>query len=212
MQSFDIKNPRVLALLEKFRYLYIDKYDVQVTNPQLDQISNRPDTAGPEYRDHIVSLGREHLGGPATANSHPLKPPHYQGDDPQYKIDFYNIDEEFKIELGIPEDSNALSQLYPPKGYIAWHNNANAVGWNLLFTWSETGEGWFKYIDKYGKEITIPDKKGWSVKGGYFGSYDEDNKLCYHAAYTDCLRLTQSFVIGKNYDYWKDCINYISGE
>ena len=37
--------------------------------------------------------------------------------------------------------------MYPPGGYISWHNNANASAYNLVFTWSESGNGYFKYID-----------------------------------------------------------------
>ena len=107
-------------------------------------------------------MGRDHIGSPETAYSYPIKPEHYRGDDPQYAKDFVEIDMALKTELGT---SNALSQLYPPEGFIAWHNNANAVGYNLIFTWSETGEGWFKYLDKYGNEILITDKKGVESQG-----------------------------------------------
>lgn len=208
MQTFEIKNPRVLSILEKLRYLYREKYDPSKTNKKLDEVDD-PYYVSSEYRDYIVSLGEDHMGSPVTAKSYPIKPEHYIGTDPEYAVDFANIDTEIKMELGVK--LNALSQLYPPTGYIGWHNNANAPGYNLIFTWSETGDGWFKYIDKYGKEVTIPDKKGWSLKAGYFGTYEE-NKVCYHAAYTDCWRMTHSFVLSTDYDYWKDCIDYITGD
>jgi len=36
--------------------------------------------------------------------------------------------------------------------------------------------------------------------------------LVYHCAYTDCDRITLSYVLGKRKDYWQDCIDYISEE
>ena len=55
------------------------------------------------------------------------------------------------------------------KSFIGWHNNANASAYNLIFTWSETGDGYFKYVDGYtGDEIVIPDKKGGNVKNWLF--------------------------------------------
>jgi hypothetical protein len=206
MQVCDIRNPRVLELLERFRYLFIDKYDVTKTNHMFGKEDSAEYFTSPFYRDIIVGMGRDHDGSPECARSYPLKPDHYKGDDPEYREDFMKIDEALKWELGI--ENNALSQLYPPEGFIAWHNNANAIGYNLIFTWSETGEGWFKYLDKYGNEIMIKDKKGWSLKAGYFGNYD-DGKVCYHSAYTKCWRLTSSHIVAHDVDYWKDCIEMI---
>jgi hypothetical protein len=208
MRVIDIKNPRVLSLLENFRS-FIEKYDVVNNNTNMEDNTSSNHWISNEYRDYIIGLGKLHEGGPENAKSFALKPEHYHGSDPNYKKDFVKIDESIKLELGIK--SNALSQLYPPEGFIAWHNNANATGYNLIFTWSETGDGWFKYIDKYGKEITLPDKKGWSLKAGYFGDY-ESGELCYHAAYTKCWRITQSFVVSDDKDYWEDILDYISGD
>ena len=212
MQNIDIKNPRVLALLDHIRYLYREKYDVTKTN---NMIGSWDDDSqywiGDSFRDKIISQGRDHNGSPDRARSYAIKPDHYNGEDPQYEKDYVELDSNLKFELGLK--TNALCQLYPPEGFIGWHNNANAEGYNLIFTWSETGDGWFKYVDKYGKGdiITIPDKKGWSCKAGYFGSY-EDKRLCYHAAYTKCWRITQSFIVSQDEDYWKDCLDYISEE
>lgn len=210
MQKIVIGNSRVLALLDELKDLYLKKYYIPQTNPMIGSWEDDAnDWTSSEYRDKIIGMGRNHEGGPENARSYPLKPDHYNGKDPQYYLDFVWIDTAIKTELGVK--TNALSQLYPPKGFIGWHNNANAPGYNLIFTWSETGDGWFKYIDKYGEEITMPDTKGWSLKAGYFGSYDDDY-TCYHAAYTDCWRMTHSFVVADDEDYWKDCIDYISGD
>lgn len=208
MKSFEIRNERVISLLEQIRYLYRDKYDVQQTNNMLGSDDDDHNYWLSEtYRDAIIGMGTNHHGGPANARSYALKPDHYKGNNPEYASDFNNVSNDIMTELGIRV--NALSQLYPPQGFISWHNNADAPGYNLIFTWSETGDGWFKYIDEDGKEVTMQDTKGWSLKAGYFGDYD-DGKLCYHAAYTNCWRMTHSFVVGDSYEYWADCIAYIS--
>ena len=48
------------------------------------------------------------------------------------------------------------------------------VHYNLVFTWSETGDGQFQYMDtKTGETVVMKDRKGWQCKAGYFGSYGE---------------------------------------
>lgn len=209
--NIEIKNQKVLDILEYSRELFMNKWDVPSHNNLLGEFGRNPqDFVGPEYLQRILDLGERHTGTPYGALSYALKPDHYLGDDPQYVKDFQDYDYRIKSELGITQ--NALSQLYPPEGYIAWHNNADAPGYNLIFTWSETGDGWFKYIDSDGKEQTIYDTKGWSLKAGYFGTYKE-NKLCYHAAYTKCWRMTHSFVVERHdKDFWLDCIEHIEND
>ena len=61
--------------------------------------------------------------------------------------------------------NNALAVLYRKSGYISWHNNANASAYNFIFTWSETGEGCFKYVDGMtGETVIVQDKPGGNVK------------------------------------------------
>lgn len=211
MQSFEIRNARVLEILEQIRYLYRDKWDVSESNHLFGSFEdNSEDWLSDTYRDAIIAMGSDHLGAPVRSLSYGIKPEHYKGKfSEQYKNDFVEFDMAIKTELGLR--TNALSQLYPPKGFISWHNNANASGYNLIFTWSETGDGWFKYIDEAGQEVTMPDTKGWSLKAGYFAEYDE-GYTCYHAAYTNCWRMTHSFVLSKDKDYWLDCLDYITTE
>ena len=98
---------------------------------------------------------------------------------------------------------NALFSVYPAEvGYISWHNNANASAYNFIFTYSETGEGWWKHYDPIKDEIvTIPDVKGWQCKAGYFGSYQDGyDKIVYHAArnHGKGLRLTIAFTLDRS--------------
>lgn len=98
----------------------------------------------------------------------------------------------------------AIKMFYPPEGFIAWHNNSNAYGYNILFTYSETGEGAFLYQHPITKEIVeMPDKKGWSAK---VGCYDvAGGSPLWHAAYTRCHRLNWGYVIPEN--VWSDLMN-----
>jgi hypothetical protein len=90
--------------------------------------------------------------------------------------------------------NNALKMYYPPGGYIGWHNNANAPGYNILFTYSETGDGDFRYIHpQTGELVIMPDRKGWSCKAGYYDIVD--GKPLWHAAHTKCNRLNWAYII-----------------
>jgi len=216
MQRIEIKNKRVLDILDDVRYNYTEKYDIKT----ICKDSGHPDNArwytSDKYRDAIIASGTKHKGGADFAHAWFLKPFHIKDevDDKlrkQYKEDWIDLDRRLKIELGLK--TSALLLYYPPKGHIEWHNNANASAYNLIFTYSETGDGWFRYYDlEKGENVTMQDKKGWSLKAGYFSDYDEPNNLVYHCAYTDCDRITLSYVLGKRKDYWQDCIDYISEE
>jgi hypothetical protein len=210
MINYEIKNGNILAILEEYRKLIIDDFDVTKTSVMHGKKSSAEHWCSEEHRLHIMNEGTGHDGYPEMSKSYGLKSDSQTLFNKDYRERFSDITYRFSTELGI--HVNALSQLYPPEGFISWHNNANAPGYNLLFTWSETGDGWFKYVDKYGEVITLPDKKGWSLKAGYFGTYEENEEF-YHAAYTKCWRITQSFIVAREEkDFWLDCLDYIQSE
>lgn len=100
-------------------------------------------------------------------------------------------------------ERNALEMYYPAQGYISWHHNGHAAGWNVLFTYSENGNGYFTYrCPSTGEIVKIQDQKGWSAKVGYFPSTLNNNieDLFWHAAYTDEPRLTIAFVVPADSD------------
>lgn len=99
-----------------------------------------------------------------------------------------------KLMAFIGSRNSALKMYYPPGGYIGWHNNANAPGYNILFTYSETGEGDFRYIHPQTQELMIlPDRKGWSCKVGYYDVIE--GRPLWHAAWTNCNRLNWAYII-----------------
>lgn len=155
---------------------------------------------GDEYLNDVMNQGKDHNGFPDHIVSYSFG---YQNMkmEPGYDITKFNkaADKLKEVNESIIKTlclrRNALFAIYPPGGYISWHNNANAPAYNLIFTWSETGDGWFKYWDmKEQRIVKFEDKPGWQCKGGYFGPYAQHrDTLCYHAARTDCLRMTIAY-------------------
>lgn len=117
------------------------------------------------------------------------------------------LDDDLMTFLGAR--NNALKMYYPPKGFIGWHNNSNAHGYNIVMTYSKTGDGAFYSYDLNKKEIIeFKDKPGWTVKVGYFGRFSEPDKIYWHCARTECDRLTLSYVIyDKN--IWENMVEEI---
>lgn len=105
----------------------------------------------------------------------------------------------------------ALSVIYPDDGYIGWHHNGNAAGYNVLFTYSQDGDGWFKYWDYDTKSIkVIQDDPGWNVKVGYYPSqFDEPQRVYWHAARTTKTRISFGFIINQR-DMWINAIDEIT--
>ena len=92
-------------------------------------------------------------------------------------------------------DQKVLGVIYPASGYMSWHTNANDFGHNVLLTWSETGNGFFRYQDPITKEVvTMQDKPGWNCKVGYFGKHTEPDKLFWHCCSTDELRISVAWI------------------
>lgn len=216
MKFYDIKNERVLDILEEFRYTYFEKYNVPEVNPDCfkSHVTNQVSEdyyISDHFRDYVIGLGTNHEGAAEHSYAYKVKPKNLKDETQidEYKVDWLTLDGKIKTELGL--NYSALSMMYPPNGYIGWHNNADASSYNLVFTYSETGNGWFKFVDPLtGLVRELPDKKGWSLKAGYFGNYNEPEHIYYHAAWTGCWRMTLSYVLGKDKEYWQDCIDYIS--
>jgi hypothetical protein len=92
--------------------------------------------------------------------------------------------------------NNAVMMYYPENGFMGWHHNANAAGYNILLSYSLDGDGFFRYRDPITHEIvTIPDKEGWTIKVGYYGSFEETDKVYWHCARTKKPRLTLGFIV-----------------
>lgn len=210
MKDIPILNKEVLKALKEFEWYYENREWLREHLRTNGDPSKRDWFVGEKHRDEIISQAENHEGYPDTMHCISLKNDRLdiaQRGKMSAESHSAGIVEIFKKfgELNtnlctiLSSRNNALCSLYPPNGYISWHNNANASAYNLIFTWSETGEGNFKYVDGHtGKTVVMKDKKGWQCKAGYFGAYNEPwyNRV-YHAAETDCWRLTVSYIFDR---------------
>lgn len=212
IREIDINNEELLELLNKYVELSESESFKQTTQlhveTQKDALPGERERWTSDEYLHDLRTGRlgEHEGFPDHFVAINLKP-----NQPEFMYQSFKKDADHETSMKVKETiyrlnedmmhflavrNNALSAFYPPEGYISWHNNWNAPGYNLIFSWSETGDGWFKHYDpNTGRIITHHDKPGWQLKAGYFGSWEGDpNKVCWHAASTNCRRITVSFI------------------
>ena len=161
---------------------------------------------GIDYLKEVLKEGHSHKGFPDYLKSYSLQlntfklNPDSEGEEYVSLLEkVWSRLEEFKLKNAFK--SNALFSVYPPGGFIGWHNNANASAYNIIFTWSESGKGHISFLDSEKKQIVkIPDKPGWQCKVGYFASYKEDpKKLMYHSARNDDWRMTIAFTLDTTY-------------
>ena len=117
------------------------------------------------------------------------------------------IDLDFNSILG--SKHCAVKMYYPAGGYMGWHNNHNASGYNILFSYTKNGNGFFRF--KTDKTYTMHDKPGWTAKVGYYGNNKEPDKLFWHCARAYEDRLTLGFVIPDR-SFWEMMIEDIELE
>lgn len=133
----------------------------------------------------------------------------------------YYSDDELKVKIKHTDDklmkffgarNNALQMFYPSGGYIGWHNNANASGYNIVLSCNPGGDGEFEHWDHINNKLNVfKDQPGWNCKVGYFGSFKEPEKMYWHCARTRTPRLTLSYVIfDKN--LWESMVEDINGD
>ena len=210
MQTLSKINPDLLSILDNFIDWFF-KQDLSVLS-----INRRDDFK--KQLSYIECTERQYLedalptpdrfGFPRDSygidmNPYPTEKPLPKHFDPVLR----KLDDDLITFLGAR--NNALKMYYPPQGFIGWHNNGNAPGYNIIMSYSKTGEGSFYSYDLKTKEITeYKDNPGWNIKVGYFGSFSEPDKIYWHAARTDCDRVTLSYIIyDKN--IWDNMIDEI---
>lgn len=203
---------------------YLDRYKNWVFSPQTQaniQKMGMP-RAGeipPEGRaEEICSLDRllrmsheKHLGPPVEQLGVNLN---YNGaiEHQSHKIEaaFFDeiraknneLDDDLQNALGAR--NCALKMFYPAQGYIGWHTNWDLPGYNIIFTYSPSGKGFWRHIDPRGASSVVPraeklvhidDVPGWHCKVGQFGEKSQTESLIWHSAFTHEPRLTVSYVI-----------------
>jgi hypothetical protein len=203
MEDIPVKNKELLGILERYRKFMRDPlFEKNMHRVCQHEKDNRSFWVGERHLKDIVNQGHRHEGFPETIYGYEVsvhRKNHEFFDkhaDHKYRKDatseLASLNNQMMSFLGTRH--NALTAVYPPGGFISWHNNANAAAYNLIFSWSENGSGRFKYVDPVSKEVVeMEDHEGWQCKAAYFGRYDEPEHLFYHAAETDCWRITVSF-------------------
>lgn len=208
MQDVPVRNRELLGLLDPFKNLLtndITKFEKTFYCQCKQEQRHKDYWTGERHLKEIMNQGYDHEGFPDALYGYDLglKKNHvfWQDDLPpteklQITSDMTQMHKELIEWLGVK--NNALAAYYPPDGFISWHNNANASAYNLIFTWSETGDGNFQYVDPKTKNLVVmQDKPGWQCKAAYFGGYDEPESLFYHSASTNCWRVTVSFMMNR---------------
>ena len=131
-------------------------------------------------------------------------------DDPELKTKTAATNQKLMNFFGAR--NNALQMFYPPGGYIGWHNNGNAAGYNIVLSCNPGGDGEFLHWDHVNNKMNVfHDEPGWNCKVGYFGKYSENEKVYWHCAKTRSPRLTLSYVIyDKN--LWESMVEDIDAD
>ena len=116
----------------------------------------------------------------------------------------------------------ALKMFYPENGYIAWHTNWNVPGFNCLFTWNPTGQGYWRHLDSSTQEpgsiipdpekhlVHMDDPQGWHCKLGYYGKKEEHNKIMWHSAFGG-PRITLGWVVFDE-NIWEDIVDELTND
>jgi hypothetical protein len=193
LKHIEVNNPELLAILDEYAKLHTWKgFKQNVYCTAEEHARQRPFYVGENYMNQIISEGKGHDGFPEHLLGYNLKlaDKHHQmffaDADPIFRRDLTNhlADLNDRMMSFLSTKHNALTAVYPPEGFISWHNNQNAPGFNLIFSYSESGSGWFDYVHpETGERIRCQDEPGkWTCKAAYFGSFDEPDKRLYHAA------------------------------
>lgn len=214
MQKLRLQNPNVMKILS-----YLDEFVIE----NLDLLNERSKQS-PQKKDIVNSFWqtpykKEYLDIALQKPDLYQFPAHSYGTGVMQYIGEESLDDQTvlmnKVQelsefLGAPR--NALAMYYPAGGYIGWHHNGNASGYNILFSWSQTGESKFSYYDYENNSVVdMQDDKGWNVKAGFYPAYkskEDVGKVYWHAADTQCPRLTVAFIIN-NEILWQDMIDEV---
>jgi hypothetical protein len=212
MKLVDIKNEDILKIITEYSDWFF-----QQDLSELDKISNHegrhqgytlPKGCSLEHLEEVVSKDAEHIGYPEKTISVDIASEERVSSEHKKKC----RDMATTLCSYLGARNQAVNVYYPPGGFMGWHNNWNASGYNILLSYSKEGNGFFRYRDPITKEVVnMKDSPGWTCKVGYFGKGREPDKVVYHCAGSHEARLTLGFVI-PHLEMWQDMIEDISGE
>lgn len=209
MREISLNNSEIKTLLYGFSDWFYQQ-NIDAFRRESTKHESNFDCISREYLDRMIEKDYRHEGFPESMRGLELSEEVLQ--KPEF-FDFRDRIREMMFEVTgfIGARNNALTAFYPEDGYIGWHTNWNASGHNLVFSFSENGGGFFKYLDLKTNEIVVmPDTKGeWTCKAGYFGNYwDKENHFWHAAESNGSTRLTFAYVIPDE-TMWLDAIDEI---
>lgn len=199
MQVVNVRNKELIGILDTFMDVLLSCDRTKYPYPRKDIT---PDYAtGMEYLLHMQ--GKKVDGFPEKTYGIDLAkfvPPQQSLSNALLKLDYELIN-------WSGSRNNAVKMLYPKGGYMGWHHNANASGYNLLLSWSQTGKGYFRYQDPKTKELVdMHDIPGWACKAGYFGAFNEPDKIFWHCVNAEPEeRFTLGYIIPHR-GMWEDMV------
>ena len=192
MTEVVIRNKEFLKTLDGF---VDDFFSRPYDDPKYTMVSSERAKTEPEYftsREYLDEcLKGDPIGPPAESVGNPIS--YMVRQDKEIWHDYMlRVKYDFASEIGA--HTSALLNYYPKGGFVGWHTNWDAHCYQVLFTWSRTGNGYFRYYDKDKDEIIhIPDVAGWQCRYYYFGRIDEPEHLCWHSAYAGEDRITLAY-------------------
>ena len=181
---------RLNAISDEFFSMPYEKEEYYVYSDE-EAFDNGEYYCGDIALQEKLAMGDKHSGFPEEHWAQPIN--YMLKIDPEIWTDFREkVKFEFAKEIGA--HSSALLNYYPTGGFVGWHTNWNANAYQVLFTYSATGDSYFRYYDLESSSIvTIPEKKGWQCRHYYFGRQDEPEHHCWHSAYSGCERITLAY-------------------
>lgn len=194
MTEVVIRNKDLLKTLDGFVEDFFSRegYD----DPKYHVYSNEKDKSNGEFfcseeylteclsRDILVGVPDKHFAQPISKM--------VREDPEKWKSYMQRVKYDFAAEIGA--HTSALLSYYPSGGFVGWHTNYDASAYQVLFTWSKSGNGYFRYRDNdTGEIVSIQDKAGWQCRHYYFGPEDEPENLCWHSAYAEEDRITLAY-------------------
>lgn len=205
MNQIQINNRELKKILDDFLQVLLSVDRSKLKQPSYPAPFDDADYAcGMEYLQHMQ--GKKVDGFPEKTGGLDLS--RYVTPFPLLQTALKKVDEQLIAWSG--SRNNAVKMLYPRGGYMGWHHNANAPGFNILLSWSKEGLGYFKYQDPITKEMVImQDTPGWTCKVGYFGRFSEPEKIVWHCANAKQEeRATLAYVIPHE-GLWQDMVDDI---
>ena len=211
MRPIPLKSARLTTLLSNITNEFFKPEAVKIISkaqPKLDELQPGVDSCSDEYLEAALKMPVREYGYPRACLGHGMDNTGFHN----WEI-FDTARRQVKRVgnfLGTPVV--ALTMIYPDNGYIGWHHNGNAPGYNILMSYSQDGDGYFSWYDRHTKQINkIQDTPGkWTVKVGYYpNERSETERVYWHCAATKKQRISVAFILNHR-DMWLSMINAIS--